>query len=159
MKNKRRFLRQTVLPLVAILALVLWQYYSGNGLPLPREDGSPVSVSREGESASGVVEAAYAAHRSKTWVEIDGKITRVLSDDQEGSRHQRFILELASGHTVMVAHNIDLVDRIPVQKGDAISLRGRYEWNDRGGVIHWTHHDPQGRLQGGWIKHHGQSYR
>jgi len=149
MKINQRFLRHTVLPFAAILALVLWQYYTGEGLQFPRD----------GESTTGVVEAAYAAHRSNTWVEVDGEIVRILSDDQEGSRHQRFILELESGHTVMVAHNIDLVDRIPVNKGDNISLRGRYEWNDRGGVIHWTHHDPEGRIQGGWIKHQNESYR
>ena len=159
MKINQRFLRQTVLPLVAILALVLWQYFTGEGLHVPRDDGPGFTADEDVASAPGVVEAAYAARRSKTWVEVDGEIVRLLSDDQEGSRHQRFILELASGHTVLVAHNIDLVERIPVRKGDSIRLRGRYEWNDRGGVIHWTHHDPEGRIQGGWIRHRNESYR
>jgi hypothetical protein len=159
MKNKQRFLRRTVLPIAAILALVFWQYYTGGDLTVPRDDRSTDTIGRDDASETGVVEAAYAARRSNTWVEVDGQIVRMLSDDHEGSRHQRFILELASGHTVLVAHNIDLVDRIPVEKGDRVSLRGRYEWNERGGVIHWTHHDPEGRMQGGWIKHRGASYR
>jgi hypothetical protein len=58
----------------------------------------------------------------------------------------------------MVAHNIDLARRIPARAGDTLSLRGRYEWNERGGVIHWTHHDPQGREQGGWIRSDGILY-
>ena len=59
MKNSKRFLRQTVLPFLAILALVLWQYYSGGDLPFPGDDGSsPASAGRDSGSAGGAVEAA-----------------------------------------------------------------------------------------------------
>jgi hypothetical protein len=83
----------------------------------------------------------------------------VLADDNEGSRHQRFILALDSGHTVLVAHNIDLAERVPVRRDGRLRLRGRYEWNDRGGVIHWTHHDPDGSVAGGWVRHGDAIYR
>ncbi|MGB5717249.1 MAG: DUF3465 domain-containing protein, partial [Gammaproteobacteria bacterium] len=92
------------------------------------------------------------------WLETGGRVIRVLKDDNEGSRHQRFILELADGHSVLIAHNIDLAERIPVRQGLSVILRGRYEWNDRGGVIHWTHHDPEGRESGGWIMVDGTRY-
>ncbi len=93
-------------------------------------------------------------------VEGTGTVDRVLADDLDGSRHQRFILRIDSDHTVLVSHNIDLAPRIePLTKGDSIEFRGQYEWNERGGVIHWTHHDPQGRREGGWLKHHGRTYR
>lgn len=90
---------------------------------------------------------------------VAGEVARQLPDDNEGSRHQRFILELASGHSLLVSHNIDLAPRVPLSEGDRLTIRGRYEWNERGGVIHWTHHDPQGRRQGGWIEHQGRRYR
>ena len=35
-----------------------------------------------------------------------------LPDDNKGTRHQRFILKLSSGQTLLVAHNIDLADKI-----------------------------------------------
>jgi hypothetical protein len=93
-------------------------------------------------------------------VQGSGMVLRVLPDDNQGSRHQRFILELSSGRTVLVAHNIDLAPRIPaLEGGDTVSFYGEFETNDRGGVIHWTHHDPQGRHPGGWLEHKGQRYQ
>jgi len=61
---------------------------------------------------------------------------------------------------VLVSHNIDLAPRIDgLRTGDRVDVRGEYEWNARGGVIHWTHHDPQGRHPGGWLRHRGRLYQ
>jgi hypothetical protein len=143
--------RNTWLTLLAIIGLVVFQYFYPADVELPAPEYA-------GE-AGDVVQAAYAAKRSGVWLETEGRVTRLLSDDNEGSRHQRFILEVGGGHTVLIAHNIDLAERVPVTQGDTISLRGMFEWNDRGGVIHWTHHDPDGRHKGGWIRRSGESYK
>ena len=82
----------------------------------------------------------------------------MLSDDNEGSRHQRFILRLSTGQTLLVAHNIDLAPRVPLDEGDDITFYGQYEWSEKGGVIHWTHHDPDGRHEEGWLEHRGKRY-
>ncbi|MEO1245427.1 MAG: DUF3465 domain-containing protein [Pseudomonadota bacterium] len=88
-----------------------------------------------------------------------GIVTRILPDDTQGSRHQRFVLTLDSGDTLLVAHNIDLAPRIDgLARGDVVAFHGEYEWNERGGVIHWTHHDPGGRHVGGWLQHKGRRY-
>ncbi|MEO8755066.1 MAG: DUF3465 domain-containing protein [Casimicrobiaceae bacterium] len=90
----------------------------------------------------------------------DGRVKRILADDNEGSRHQRFILELPSGRTVLIAHNIDLAPRVAGLKvGDRVEFSGEFESNPQGGVVHWTHRDPQGRHAAGWLRHDGRTYQ
>ena len=137
--------------LLVIIGLVVFQYFYPADVELPAPE--------DAAEATAVVQAAYAARRSGVWMETAGQVKRLLADDNEGSRHQRFILDVGDGHTVLIAHNIDLAERVPLRQGDSVTLRGRYEWNDRGGVIHWTHHDPDGRLQGGWIRSQGELYK
>jgi molybdopterin converting factor small subunit len=105
------------------------------------------------------VESAYANQTSDLQVSSSGTVVKLLSDDNKGSRHQRFILKLSNNQTVLVAHNIDLAPKITsLRRGDIVEFNGEYEWNNKGGVIHWTHHDPAGRHQDGWLKHNGSIY-
>ena len=107
-----------------------------------------------------VIRNAFEAKRSGVVVETTGNVVATLPDDTVGSRHQRFIVKLQNAHTILVSHNIDLAPRIDaLRKGDRVDLRGQYEWNERGGVVHWTHHDPRGRRKGGWIIHEGKTYK
>ncbi len=117
------------------------------------------SSAAEGRAGDVMVAQLFDARRSGEMVTVDGAVERTLADDNDGSRHQRFILRLSSGHTLLVAHNIDLADRVPLRSGDRVRVSGEYEWNEQGGVLHWTHHDPQGRRVGGWIEHEGTRYR
>jgi len=105
------------------------------------------------------VSELFADQRSGEMVTVDGTVERTLADDNEGSRHQRFIIRLANGLTLLVAHNLDLAERVPLEVGDNVRIRGEYEWNPQGGVLHWTHHDPVGQREGGWIEHAGERYR
>lgn len=103
---------------------------------------------------------AFEQKQSGLQIQGEGKVIRLLGDDTKGSRHQRFIVRLASGQTLLVAHNIDLAPRIADLKvGDRVGFFGEYEWNDRGGVIHWTHKDPNGHHPAGWLSHDGQKYQ
>ena len=89
-----------------------------------------------------------------------GTVIRLLSDDNKGDRHQRFIIRESSGRTLLVAHNIDLAPKIySLQKGGIVKFCGEYETNSKGGVIHWTHHDPKGRHVGGWLEYQGERYQ
>lgn len=107
-----------------------------------------------------VLKQAYQSQQSDVLVRGSGVVIRVLRDDNVGSRHQKFILKLESRQTLLVAHNIDLAPRVAnLNVGDRIEFNGEYEWNSKGGVLHWTHHDPQGRHEGGWLKHNGRTYQ
>ncbi|MCM8857162.1 MAG: DUF3465 domain-containing protein [Candidatus Thiodiazotropha sp.] len=116
---------------------------------LPRQAGSDDAITR-----------AFQQRADEVQVHGKGTVFKLLSDDRDGSRHQRFLVRLQSGITLLVAHNIDLAARIDtLESGDKVEFSGLYEWNQKGGVLHWTHHDPQGRHQGGWIKHEGKRYQ
>ena len=118
------------------------------------------SFTEEGINSDQVISDAYQNRLSDIQVRGTGKVSRILSDDNKGSRHQRFILRLSSGQTLLVAHNIDLAPRINnLQNGDSVQFYGEYEWNSKGGVIHWTHHDPGGQHVGGWLEHNGRKYK
>ena len=120
-----------------------------------------ISLASISVNASGVsdIASAYASQSSDIQVSSYGTVIKLLPDDNKGSRHQRFILKLANNQTVLIAHNIDLAPKISsLRKGDTVEFNGEYEWNSKGGVVHWTHHDPAGMHQGGWLKHNGSVY-
>jgi hypothetical protein len=104
------------------------------------------------------VKRVYGKPDTGTWIEESGLVRRLIPDDNNGARHQRFILDLRNGQTVLMAHNLDLAERVPVGLGDRIRFRGMYEWNERGGLVHWTHHDPLGIEDGGFIRYRSKSY-
>lgn len=112
------------------------------------------------QNGLSLIQQAFDRHQSNVQVQSVGRVKAVLADDNEGSRHQKFILGLDNGLTVLVAHNIDLAPRIKnIQKGDTVEFYGEYEYTEKGGVIHWTHHDPQNRHVGGWLKYEGEIYQ
>ena len=122
-----------------------------------------VTYSDAGQSTAEsdeVIARAFSNHESNLQVSGQGVVTKLLADDNNGSRHQKFIIRLSSGQTLLVAHNIDLAPRIgSLQEGDAVQFYGEYEWNEKGGVLHWTHRDPNGSHEAGWLQHRDQRYQ
>ena len=139
----------SIMIVLAVLAVAYFQSRAPS-LPAPTED----------MAAEIALQTAFANQANDIQVLGAGRVTRILSDDLEGSRHQRFILLLAWEDTLLVSHNIDLAPRIERLKvGDRVDFYGEYQWNHKGGVVHWTHHDPDGRHVGGWLKHEGRIYQ
>jgi hypothetical protein len=144
-------------PLAAVLALLLVPTL----LRLRPAKELPPASRTHADARAGARElaAAFEAHRSNLWVESSGEVVRVLGEDRQGSPHQRFLVRVSGGPTVLVSHNIAIAPRVPVAAGSELRFRGEYEWNEKGGVVHWTHHDPDGRQSGGWIEHNGRRYQ
>ena len=121
--------------------------------------GSPAHPAVE-RATDDALARANDQHLSNVPVEGSGVLAKVLEDDNDGSRHQRLIVRLASGQTILIAHNIDLAPRVESpREGEAIEFSGQYEWNDKGGVVHWTHRDPSGRHPAGWLRYDGRLYQ
>lgn len=141
---------------IAILIAIVFSLY---GL-LENNPNFIQSFAENSTANDQVLTSAFQNRQSNLQVGGTGVVVRMLSDDTSGSRHQKFILKLSSGQTLLISHNIDLAPRInSLRKGDTVNFYGEYEWNSKGGVVHWTHHDPRGNHVGGWLKHNGATYQ
>lgn len=146
-----------------LLALVVAGVYQQNSGIFESYFNAPVTAatSTSTKQAAGTESfGGYQERHHQRQISDSGQVIKLLKDDNKGSRHQRFLLRLSNGQTLLVAHNIDLAPYLTQLKvGDTVSFAGEYIWNDKGGVLHWTHHDPKGRHPGGWLKHNGQLYQ
>ncbi len=97
-------------------------------------------------------ESAFEHKYNNVMLTVQGRVTKRLSTDTIGNRHQRFVIALPDGQSILVVHNIDDAPRVSLRVGDEVEVRGRYIWNEQGGEMHWTHHDPLGKLAGGYIE-------
>lgn len=147
MRTGPKTTRTGVISLLILLFTVINYFYNLETRPLAHE--SAVQVQQ-----------AFANKESEIQVRGRGVIINVLKDDLKGARHQRIIVQVAQDQTILIAHNIDLAPRIDtIKKDEKISFWGVYEWNTKGGIVHWTHHDPQKRHIDGWLKYHGKIYQ
>ncbi|MGD8590780.1 MAG: DUF3465 domain-containing protein [Chromatiales bacterium] len=138
---------------VIVVVALVYGYVQERGISIP---GVPILSN----GSDSTLQTAYRNRESNLQVKGEGTVIRILPDDLEGSRHQKFILKTSTGQTLLVAHNIDLAPRInAIKNGDIVEFYGEYEWNSKGGVIHWTHHDPNNMHTGGWLKHEGKTYQ
>lgn len=113
----------------------------------------------EGESGDAILAAAFRDRVHDLQVQGHGIVTRLLVDDTDGARHQRFVIRLESGQTLLVAHNTDVAPRVEgLAVGDDVAFSGVYEWSAEGGTIHWTHRDPEGGHAPGWLRHDARTY-
>jgi len=140
--------------LIPFVIAVLIAYFLQEQFDQTQSESEPAGESRS------VTSRTEEALRSGAQIQGSGTVSRILQDDNDGSRHQRFIIRLSSGRTLLIAHNIDVAPRISgLRVGDTVGFNGVFEANDKGGVIHWTHHDPEGRHEAGWLKHDGRTYQ
>ena len=153
--------QRALVVLLLVLSFAWWARRSPVPGPISRATAPAPAAAPSGSPADGNAALLDAAHPQRSHVQLfaTGTVARLLPDDTEGSRHQRFLVRVADELTVLVAYNLDLAPHIPLVVGDSVTLRGEYIWNEKGGVLHWTHHDPARRHQPGWVDYRGTRYQ
>jgi hypothetical protein len=98
---------------------------------------------------------AVTAGASHVEVVARGIVTQMLgSSTGAGGAHEGLMMRLNSdcGQTVRVEINTDFTGVVPVRVGQPITVKGEYETDPDGGVIHWTHRDPRGHHDSGFVQ-------
>lgn len=154
------------LALILFLTLALCACKKPAPLPEVTEEPTPTATVHQQISAETAVdptnatlEQAFARKKSDVQVSGSGVVIKLLASDTQGNQHQKFLVKINPKQTLLFAHNIDLAAKIPLQVGDEITFSGEYVYNPKGGVMHWTHHDPHGRHPAGWVMLHGEKYQ
>ncbi len=103
--------------------------------------------------------SAQEANRGANFIEVSGvKVVRLLKDDLTGSKHQKWVVQLANGREVAAVYNIDVTPRIPLRVGDVVSMGGQYIYDRGGGLLHWLHEDGRRRRPNGYVELNGVRY-
>jgi len=116
-------------------------------------------LAAEGDGGAALIESAFQSRNTGQLVQLRGVVRGLLPDERTAPRHQRLTLELPGGRTLVVLHDVEASRRVPARVGDELELCGRYEWNNRGGLVCGTHSDPDDDGARGWIRHDGVDYR
>lgn len=103
-----------------------------------------------------VLSQTIKERKSGKIITTKAKVIKLLDDDQKGDKHQKMIIK-AGNHTLLLVHNIDIAKRIPVRVGEQLEVKGEYEWNEKGGLIHWTHRSNNNHPEG-WVKYKNKKY-
>jgi hypothetical protein len=145
-------LRKFIAPAVFAIAGLSWS------CSRPADVGPAVAQATQAPADQAA--RAYADQADGRMITVRATVDRLMSDDRDGSPHQRFVVRTAGGQTLLVAHNIELAPRLDgLRKGDTVTLYGEYVWNNHGGLMHWTHRDPSGRHAAGYIEWQGRRYQ
>jgi Protein of unknown function (DUF3465) len=93
---------------------------------------------------------------------VEGPVVSVLPSSAGPSGvHELFVVAVSSGNTTVqlfVADNISVGSAAPLRAGDRVRVKGELDFNDLGPVLHWTHRDPSGRHQPGFVEVGGHVY-
>jgi len=150
----RMVLRFIILLLISVCLIVLRTYQSNFTTKGASE------IVNTGVTELDKFKKAFDNQQSNFQVKQTGQVAKILRDDDHSPRHQRFVVQLDSGQKLLIAHNIDLAPKVEgLQEGSEISFYGEYEWNNKGGIVHWTHHDPKGKHPNGWLVYNNQKYQ
>ena len=105
-----------------------------------------------------VLADAYLNKKSGMMAEVQGQVTRLIMDEEESARVQKFVICAISGQSRLVTHDLSRSDRVPVAIGDKVMVRGEYVWSEPGGTLICPTRDNGSGGRNGWIEHKGERY-
>lgn len=142
-KKSSRVIGAIVIALVLLIALgLVWQSRPGY----------------EVKSGFMALDEAHRYRQTGFMAEVDGTVARILMDDKEDRRNQKFTMRLGNGQMVLVIHDQETAGRVPLSVGDSVLVRGEYVWTETGGTLRHTRRDYSARRLHGWIDHRGERY-
>lgn len=127
---------------VSLIIVLTWEHETGN-FPEP---------------GIKVISKAYAQKRSGVIAEVEGRVTRILMDANEGPQQQQFVINLQDGRALLVKHSAGKSSRIPLAVDDRVTVKGTYYWSEPGGVLRWTSSETGSGYESGWVEHKGKRY-
>lgn len=120
-----------------------------------RETGSEEAM-RNDRDLAGAVEGHV--NRRQFLEGGNMEVVKVLPDDNNGLKHQSWIVRLSNGRELRAVYNVDMCERVPVRVGDRVAMGGEFIWTKYGGLLHWLHHDPRGQRPDGYVYLNGKFY-
>jgi hypothetical protein len=113
----------------------------------------------EVEPGFATVEEAFRARQTGIMSEVTGTVVRIMMDDRDDLRNQKFLIRLPNDQSLLVVHDQKAGGRVPVSVGDSVLVRGEYVWTETGGTLRNTQRDFSPRRLHGWIDHEGIRYQ
>ncbi len=103
---------------------------------------------------------AARAQKRQHYIEAGNLVvTKILPDDRQGLKHQKWEARLSNGQKIQVVYNSDMGARVPVEVGDQFGVGGEFVWGRQNvGIMHWLHEDRKDRRPDGYVYHEGQVY-
>jgi len=114
------------------------------------------------QANNGQICSLYSSGQGGVEVIGQGTVLAVLGTREGRSgQHEGFLLRLHQQCDLMVRveTNVDITGPVPVRDGEIVTVKGQFENDPMGGVIHWTHHDPRGRHVSGYVEAGGKLYQ
>jgi hypothetical protein len=103
---------------------------------------------------------AYRSNRPAE-VTFDAQVTSAphyFFGSKTRCEHEAFTAQTQAG-PVDIIDNVAIARPVPVQPGDRIEVRGEMVHDpNKAPIVHWTHHDPEGTHENGFIQLRGQTY-
>ena len=159
--NFSRFSRPLIVLLIALALFAVERFQNEPTEHAPQIRSERIQPAPQLTSAPLSIGDAILNRADHVQVTGEGQVVKLLRDDTHPPRHQQFLITVnGAAKTVKIAHNIDLAPKIKgLKTGDLISFSGEYIWNDKGGVVHWTHASDTPGHPHGWLEVSGRKYQ